>query len=74
MEKSKEERYQLPGLVGKTVVVTGGANGIGRSIVWKFVQQNSHVAILDLDEVRGNELVKELNDKGQSVLFLKLLV
>jgi len=71
MAESKEGFYQLPGLEAKTVVVTGGARGIGRSIVWEFIQQNSQVAIIDVDEERGNELVYALTRQGRRALFLK---
>jgi NAD(P)-dependent dehydrogenase (short-subunit alcohol dehydrogenase family) len=70
MTESKEADYQLPGLVGKTIVVTGGARGIGRSIVLEFIKQNA-LAVLDLDEARGNQLVNKLKDQGRSVFILK---
>lgn len=43
-------------LSGKTVLVSGGATGIGRAIVEGFVRQGSRVAFLDIDEVAGSEL------------------
>ena len=36
-----------PSLENKTVIVTGGASGIGASIVENFLQQGSKVAFLD---------------------------
>ena len=44
-----------PSLRGKAVLVTGGATGIGASIVEHFARQGSRVAFLDVqdDEARG---------------------
>jgi NAD(P)-dependent dehydrogenase (short-subunit alcohol dehydrogenase family) len=35
------------------VVVTEGANGLGRAIVERFAEDGAHVAILDRDEDSG---------------------
>ena len=34
----------------KVVIVTGGAQGIGRSIAQKYVEQGANVVVADLDE------------------------
>ncbi|TLD28157.1 hypothetical protein PspLS_04292 [Pyricularia sp. CBS 133598] len=47
---------------GKSVIVTGGANGMGKACVRDFVQAGAFVTIADWDEARGRELEKELND------------
>jgi NAD(P)-dependent dehydrogenase (short-subunit alcohol dehydrogenase family) len=39
-----------PSLKNKVVLVTGGAQGIGESIVEQFIKQQSKVAFLDIDE------------------------
>ncbi|MFN3668227.1 MAG: SDR family NAD(P)-dependent oxidoreductase [Brevundimonas sp.] len=51
-----------PDLSGKTVIVTGGAAGIGEAIVRAFVGQGSRVGILDVDLERGERLAAELGD------------
>ena len=56
-----------PSLSGRTVLVTGGASGIGAAIVRGFARQGSRVAILDIDDVSGHALAEELGDE---VLFL----
>ena len=38
------------GLAGKVVVVTGGANGIGRGCVLAFAREGAHVVSIDIDE------------------------
>ena len=47
---------------GKVVIITGGASGIGESIVENFLQQGSKVAFLDKDEKLGNKLVKKYSN------------
>ena len=53
------EIANYPSLKDKVVVITGGASGIGESIVENFLQQGSKVAFLDKDEKLGNKLVKK---------------
>ena len=42
-------------LNGKTVIVTGGARGIGRAGVELFAAEGAHVIIADINEKEGNE-------------------
>ena len=57
---------RYPSLAGKAVLITGGAAGIGRSLVEHFVEQGARVAFLDIDENSGNELVRHLKCSGAS--------
>jgi len=50
----------FPSLEDKTVVVTGGASGIGEAIVRKFVNEGARVAFIDVDKDAGQALVKSL--------------
>ncbi len=43
-------------LDGKVALITGGASGIGRSIVKKFAAAGASTLIVDLDELRAREL------------------
>lgn len=45
---------------GKTVIVTGGANGIGKSIVTHYREKGANVVIADIDEKHGEELEKTI--------------
>jgi NAD(P)-dependent dehydrogenase (short-subunit alcohol dehydrogenase family) len=49
-------------LTDKVAVVTGGAGGIGRATVERFVAEGAQVVIADIDEGRGEELASELGD------------
>ena len=45
---------------GKTVIITGGANGIGRGIVERFARAGASVFIADVDEDKGTKLAESL--------------
>ncbi len=51
-----------PSLKDKTVLVTGGASGIGRAIVEAFLDQGAKVGFLDLDVDAGNDLLEQRKD------------
>lgn len=48
-------------LESKIAIVTGGAQGIGKATVEKFVENGARVAIWDIDDEKGNELCDSLN-------------
>lgn len=47
-----------PLLAGKRVLVTGGANGIGRAIVAAFRREDCKVAVFDSDSRHGSEVAQ----------------
>lgn len=55
-------------LKGKTIVVTGGASGLGEDTIRRFVKGGANAVILDLQEERGQKLANEL---GSQVAFIK---
>lgn len=57
---------RYPSLAGRTVVVTGGASGLGEEFVRQFAAQGSRVGFIDIDAARGEALAEEL---GGDVLF-----
>ncbi|KAL2005209.1 hypothetical protein VTN00DRAFT_2419 [Thermoascus crustaceus] len=52
---------------GKSVVITGGAKGMGKEAVRAFVKAGAYVTFGDLDKENGNEVEAEL---GSSVKFV----
>jgi len=53
-----------PSLEDRSVFITGGASGIGESLVEAFVRQKSRVAFIDLDFDASQALQKRLEDEG----------
>ena len=53
-----------PSLRGRIVLVTGGATGIGESIVRHFARQGSKVAFLDIQDAPAQALVEALDAEG----------
>lgn len=52
-------------LAGKTVIITGGANGMGETCVRHFAAAGANVTIADVNK-RGYDLADELNKKHGS--------
>jgi len=52
---------------GNTFVVTGGASGLGRATVDLLIERGARVAIIDLDEMRGEGAVEDL---GKAAMFI----
>jgi 2-keto-3-deoxy-L-fuconate dehydrogenase len=55
----------------KTVVITGGASGIGLAMVNKFAASHWSVFFIDTNQNEGEKVEKELKGKGYSVAFLQ---
>lgn len=51
---------QYPSLVDRSVLITGGATGIGATLVERFVAQGARVGFLDIDEAAGSALAARL--------------
>lgn len=49
-------------LEGEVALVTGGASGIGRAVVRRYVEEGARVGVMDLSEDRLAELSDELSD------------
>lgn len=54
-------------LENRTAIVTGGAKGIGRAIVLRFVQEGAQVSIWDMDPEAGPAFAAELG--SQQAIF-----
>jgi len=46
-------------LEGKSIIVTGGANGLGESYVRAFSKYGAYVTFGDVDELKGKKLATE---------------
>jgi len=45
---------------GASIIVTGGASGIGEASAWKLAERGAKIAIADLNEERGNDIASKL--------------
>lgn len=55
---------------GKSVIITGGANGMGETCVRTFCDAGAFVTFGDLND-RGKDIEKELNANGKRCVFVK---
>lgn len=51
-------------LTGKVAVITGAAVGLGRAIAVRMAEEGASVALLDIRDADGRELIAELKAKG----------
>jgi NAD(P)-dependent dehydrogenase (short-subunit alcohol dehydrogenase family) len=58
-------------LAGKTAIVTGGANGIGRACAERFVAEGANVVVADLLAEPGRAAAAEIGPDGQA-MFVEL--
>lgn len=56
----------------KVVLVTGGANGIGKVIGHEYFKLGATVIIADIDEENGKALVNEYEENMQKIHFYKI--
>jgi NAD(P)-dependent dehydrogenase (short-subunit alcohol dehydrogenase family) len=59
-----EQFARYPSLKGRVVLVTGGATGIGESIVSRFAWQGSRVVFFDIQDEPGRTLADQLAREG----------
>jgi NAD(P)-dependent dehydrogenase (short-subunit alcohol dehydrogenase family) len=59
-----------PSLRDRTVLITGGATGIGASLVEHFARQGSRVAFCDIDVSNGARLATALEGAAHAPLFV----
>ncbi|MES9684026.1 3-ketoacyl-ACP reductase [Bacillus sp. AFS001701] len=61
-----EEKFK-----GKSIIITGGANGIGEGIALAFGKLGAIVCIVDVNEQKGHRVVKKIEEYGGRAIFFK---
>lgn len=66
------EARHNPVLAGQTAVITGGASGIGKSIVQRFLEAGASCLAADLNEEALAALKQELAEYGDKLDVVKV--
>ena len=59
-------------LKGKVAIVTGAAQGIGRSIALELASAGAHVLVSDIQDQKVSEVAKEITNMGQKSLHMSI--
>lgn len=73
MKRSKHGEL-MKRLEKKVAIVTGGAQGIGKATVHKFLNEGALVVVWDVDVEKGNKIVSEAEVNGFDLKFMKVNV
>ena len=58
-------------LENKSVIVTGGAAGIGRAICEVFAEEGARIVVADIDESGGAQTVANIKSAGGEATFVR---
>ena len=58
-------------LSNRVAIITGGATGIGRSIVVKFAEEGCSVAIADVNIKNANETLSQVRERGREGIVIE---
>lgn len=55
----------------KVAIITGAASGIGKATALLFAREGAKVVVSDIDESKGQSVVKEIKSNGGEAFFVK---
>ncbi|MHC0551599.1 SDR family NAD(P)-dependent oxidoreductase [Salinicoccus sp. CNSTN-B1] len=58
-------------LKGKVGIITGSASGIGRGIALAMAKEGARIAIVDINEEKGQQTLEEINQYTEGMLIIK---
>ena len=68
-QDNEKQTNKIELLKNKIIIITGGSQGIGRSMVEEFVKQKSKVHFLDIDKEGAKSLIKSLSSYNNLPTF-----
>ncbi len=68
--KIEQHAARLVSLEGKVAVVTGAASGIGRGIALLLAQMGASVALLDIDQAKGEATAAEIRNQSREAIYI----
>lgn len=54
------------GLAGRTALITGAADGVGKGIAYRLARAGAHVIVADCDSVQGETVVNDIRAQGHA--------
>ena len=67
-----DSEYTKGRFTDKVSIITGGASGIGRATVYRFVNDGAAAAVFDMNESAGKQLQADLTTAGYNVKFYQV--
>ena len=61
----------MPLFEGKVALVTGGGSGIGQAACHLYALEGAKVVVSDIDEIRGDEAVRAIQEKNGDAIFVR---
>src|SRR3954453_6744223 len=68
---SRRRDIRLEKLTGKTVLITGSTDGVGRLVARRLGEAGARVLVHGRDAARGAEVVSEIEQAGGAATFLR---
>jgi NAD(P)-dependent dehydrogenase (short-subunit alcohol dehydrogenase family) len=69
-QKIQLMEHYMNSLEGKRVLISGGASGIGRATALLFARQGAFVAVADLNQDSGRNVVHQIEAEGEKAIFI----
>jgi len=58
-------------ILRKVAIITGGASGLGKVMALALADRGARVAIADVDENMGEQIVREIDKGGRNAIFVR---
>jgi NAD(P)-dependent dehydrogenase (short-subunit alcohol dehydrogenase family) len=73
LEAAKKVNSDVGSLANRNAVVVGGTSGIGKAIALRLAQQGSSVTIVGRSQIRGDQIVNEMQKVGSPAASFKFI-